>query len=107
MNSAICTLFEGHYHIGVATLVNSLFLHGFRGTVIAGHRGDLPPWAAGAHAKEEAQELMVAAGLTLRFVRVAQPGHLTNLKPHFMLEAWEKHAAGAEGLLYFDPDIVV
>lgn len=101
MKAAVCTLFEGHYHYGVAALVNSLHAHGFRGTVWAGYRGELPPWAAGA------TEYPVADGLTIRFLPLKLEAHFANFKPAFMREVLERHDREADAVCYFDPDIVV
>ena len=107
MKAVVCTLFEGHYHYGVAVLVNSLYAHGFRGTIWIGYRGDLPPWAGGARETDGVAEMKVGEGVTLRFVRLATKDHLTNYKATFMLEVMERHAPAAEAVFYFDPDIVV
>lgn len=111
-SSAICTLFEGHYHCGVAALVNSLYTHGFRGSVYAGYRGELPAWCEPAASNEAlpwpgARTLAVAAGLHLHLLPLAVTGHLTNHKPDFMLQLWAGPAREAPGMVYFDPDIVV
>ena len=112
MNAAICTLFEGHYHYGVATLSNSLYKQGFRGTVYVGYRGELPNWALKGKIEavgdwEGAITLSPVEGIQLVFLSLSTTYSLTNYKPDFMLELWEGPAKNAEALFYFDPDIVV
>jgi hypothetical protein len=104
MTSAICTLFEGDYHLGAAALVNSLSAHGFRGTVYAGYRGPLPPWASTA---DPAGTINVTPDFTFTFVPLTTTIHLTNYKPDFMLDLWQNHCPDAQALFYFDPDIVI
>ena len=107
MISAICTLFEGDYHLGLGAWANSLYAHGYRGTVYAGYRGQLPPWVRGAKESDGFTEFTPAEGLTLKFIPLTTKLHLTNYKPDFMLEVWGKHCPQAEALFYFDPDITI
>ena len=107
MNTAICTLFEGNYHYGVGSLANSLYAHGYRGTIYAGYRGTLPPWALTGKASNRGTDLSPADGLTIRFIPLTTRAHLTNHKPDFMLSLWQDHCPEAEALYYFDPDITV
>lgn len=111
-SSVICTLFEGHYHYGVATLTNSLYNRGFRGDIYAGYRGKLPPWTTREHdtdttSCEGAKTLKVADGLNLHFIPVDTDYHLTNYKPDFLMRVWNGPAKGALKMFYFDPDIVL
>jgi hypothetical protein len=112
MTSSICTLYEGHYHHGVAALSNSLYNSGFRGSVYIGYRGKLPLWSKEAKENrllnwEGGKSLTVAEGLDLHFLPVTTKYHLTNYKPDFMLQLWDGPAKDVEGMFYFDPDIVI
>ena len=112
MKSAICTLFEGHYHYGVAALTNSLYIQGYRGEIYAGFRGELPAWARGIHKSANldwprSYTLEVAPDLLIHFLSLDTDYHLTNYKPDFLLKVWETFAYNADALYYFDPDIVV
>lgn len=112
MNSAVCTLFEGSYHYGLAALTNSLHKVGFRGRLFAGYRGDLPVWAVEAKASliagwPAARSLTVAPGLTIVFLPLETSHHLTNYKADFMLALFDGPASDADALFYVDPDICV
>jgi hypothetical protein len=101
MTSAICTLFEGDYHHGVAALANSLATWGFEGTLWVGFRGELPDWMASA----AGGSLAVGSKMDLRLIPLSTNAHLTNYKPQFMLDLWQNHCSNVEALLYLDPDI--
>ena len=104
--TAICTLFEGDYHFGLAAFVNSLVRSGYTGTVWAGYRGPLPPWLNQLK-KENAQygEYLVTDCIRLVFVPLKVDWHFTNYKPQFMLDLLAGPAHESEYIWYFDPDI--
>jgi hypothetical protein len=111
---AVCTLYEGHYHFGVAALVNSLYNHGFRGTFFIGYRGSLPPWCQATYVSGKdtlwpagCYIYNVAEGMDLHFLPVDTTYHLTNYKAQFMLELIAGPAQDAKGIAYFDPDIII
>lgn len=108
-DSVVCTLFEGHYHNGVAALVNSLYKNGFRGNIFAGYRGSLPAWTNEAKKNdafnwEGATTIEVAEGLHLHFLPVQTEWHLANYKPTFILDV-QQHTNS--NIFYFDPDITI
>jgi len=104
--TAICTLFEGDYHLGLAAFVNSLVRAGYKGTIWAGFRGELPPWLDQLKRLDgKAGEFMVGSQLRLVFVPLETEIHFTNYKPQFMLDLFADQARGCEYLWYFDPDI--
>ncbi|NML63651.1 hypothetical protein HHL22_00355 [Hymenobacter sp. RP-2-7] len=112
MNSAICTLFEGNYHYGVAALINSLCKQGYKGTIYVGYRGKLPDWSANAVQNptlywNDSSILQVSHEVQVHFLPLDTHYHFTNYKPDFILKLWENLASEATAIFYFDPDIVV
>ena len=105
-NTAICTLFEGDYHFGLAVFVNSLVQSGYRGTVWAGYRGPLPPWLNQlSQVDAQRNEYVVADCVRMVFVPLKVDWHFTNYKPQFMLDLLAGPARKSQYLWYFDPDI--
>lgn len=97
MNTAICTLFESRYELGVAALLNSLTAIGFQGLVVAGYKGPEPSLN---YAK------LPEVGIDLWFEKIVTSNHLTNYKPDFMLQVLEDHHEISH-LCYVDPDITI
>lgn len=111
MTTAICTLFEGNYHLGLAALVNSLVANGFKGHIYSGYRGQLPGWAEEATINTEmgfddVRSLKIDQS-HLHFIRLSTDYHFTNYKPDFMLDLWNGPAFAADAMVYLDPDIIV
>jgi hypothetical protein len=102
--SAVCTLYEGDYHLGVAALANSLYLGGFRGKLWIGGRGHRPDWLKDGRPCGENQ--FSFDGMTLHFVDVRTSLFLAQYKPEFMLDVFRVYDPNLQQLFYFDPDIV-
>lgn len=99
-------MFEGHYHYGLAALINSLVKSGFIGLVCVGYRGTLPPWVNQLTCLASAEKYEVASGVQIEFVYLDTDTHFTNFKPDFMLQSIQRHP-NCENIWYFDPDIVL
>lgn len=103
---AICTLYEGDYHLGLAALVNSLVHARYEGTVWVGYRRALPPWLPQLKRLDApGDEFMVSDGVRLVFLPLEVDAHLTNHKPQFMLDLIANRVQDCDYLWYFDPDI--
>lgn len=108
MEIALCTLSEGHYHHGVAALVNSLAASGYEGIVWVGMRGELPAWMTERRNFNPAKNsLQVTTSLSLRVVKIDPPMSLNYFKAQFMLDVLERHQRDAVAIAYIDPDVVV
>jgi hypothetical protein len=106
--AAICTLFEGDYHLGLAAFLNSLVHAEYSGIVWAGYRGNLPPWVKQLRKRGTCESsYLVGGNIELTFLPLEAEIHLTNYKPQFMLDLFEDGAGGCDYLWYFDPDIFV
>jgi hypothetical protein len=112
MKSAICTLYEGTYHLGVAALINSIANRGFRGDIFVGYRGELPEWCDKATVNsslewEGAKTLTIYSDLKVHFLPIVIKYHMANYKAEFMLQLFAGPCMHIDGLAYFDPDIVI
>jgi hypothetical protein len=112
MATVVCTLFEKHYHFGLAALVNSLYRHGYRGPIYAGYKGALPFWSTGRKDNPQlgwlnASTMVVAEGLEIHFLPIESEFHLSLYKSYYMEELFNTVAIDADGIAYFDPDIVI
>ena len=105
MKSIVCTLFEGSYHKGAAALANSLYFHGWRGILVVGYRGALPPWAEGK--LDSTQSLAFAPGASVQFRKLDTPIHFANYKPQFLKLLIKEAATPPDAIFYLDPDIVI
>lgn len=112
MQSVVCTLFEKHYHHGVAALINSLYQNNYRGSVYAGYKGNLPAWCSSGKPNSEipwdgASTFQIAEDFKVHFLPINTEMHFAFYKPYFMIDLFETVGEEVDGIAYFDPDIVI
>jgi hypothetical protein len=100
--TAIATLYEGHYHHGVAALINSAIAIDFDGVFIVGYRDRLPPWVRTLTAVGEDEYAI--AETRIIFYREQAPRHLGYQKPFAALEIFDRFPE-IETVFYADPDV--
>jgi hypothetical protein len=102
MKTAIITLYEGHYHQGVAALINSAVAVGFDGLFIVGYRDRLPPWVQTLTLVGD--EEYAVAKTRIIFYQEEAPRHLGYYKPFFALRIFDRFPE-IDMLFYADPDV--
>ena len=103
MKTAIITSYEGHYHHGVAALINSAISIGFDDLFVVAYRGGLPPWVQTLTAV--GSEEYAVAKTRISFCREEASRHFGYNKPFFALNIFERFPE-IDMLFYADPDIV-
>ncbi|HEY0175322.1 MAG TPA: hypothetical protein VGC08_03025 [Pedobacter sp.] len=101
----VITLYEHHYHFGVAALINSLVNSKFDGLVLIGYRGDLPLWTSQLTTSDTGQGYLVGS-VRVKFERIDTRMHFGYYKPTFIDHVFNTYPS-ADQVYYFDPDIVI
>ena len=102
MKTAIISSYEGHYHYGVAALINSAVAVGFDGLFIIAYRDSLPPWVQNLTSGDNEQYSL--ENTRIYFQREEPPRHFGYQKPFAALNIFERFP-DVETLFYADPDI--
>jgi hypothetical protein len=107
MTTALCTLYEGDFHHGVAALANSLAKAGYHGDLWVGFRGDLPSWANTEPGPHGLVGVARNGGVRVAFVRLETKLHFGCYKPEFLRQVLTTLAPEVGAVAYTDPDLVV
>jgi hypothetical protein len=106
----VCTLYEGEYHLGVAGLINSLVANDYKGHVWVGYKKILPYWLDLSKIKltdAGIKYISITADTNIYFIELHTDYHLTNYKPHFLIDVINILNNDYHSIYYFDCDIVV
>jgi hypothetical protein len=102
------TLCEQNYLAGTVALINSLVRAGFRGTFWVGYRGAPVRWNDRLTFDPSATgPCEISPGVSVRMTAIDIDRHLTHAKAWFALRLLNEWAPAAEGVAYFDPDVIV
>lgn len=104
MNPVLFTLFEGHYHHGVAALINSAIRSGFSGPICLFHRGPLPPWTESLDRVGDCS--WQVANCRITFHRLEIDSYFAYHKPFAARMALDLHPE-CDSVIYADPDVNV
>lgn len=104
-SEAVVTLYEGHYHFGVAALTNSLIKSGFTGLICIGYKGELPKWV-NQFKKLHNSTFCYNDNITIKFILVDSYMHFGYYKPQFLKDMLCQFPS-IQKIYYFDPDIVI
>lgn len=102
-SSIICSICEGRYAYGLATLINSAVSNGFVGKfhIIVGNQ--IPFWASDL--TKEKDNFIINENCTIEFEHVDWGVHLSYYKP-YLLERLLADNPNAK-VFYFDPDVTI
>ncbi|MDN3688873.1 hypothetical protein [Cyclobacterium jeungdonense] len=100
----VFTLFEKHYHYGVAALINSLCVSKFDGLVVVGYKGNLPTWITQFQTNNK--NYYSIKNLYVEFLEIDTILHFGYYKPTAILNIFQNYPS-VEKVFYFDPDIIV
>lgn len=103
MKVHVITLYEGHYHYGVASLINSLVACGFQGNITVHYKNKLPPWTCDLNQVGDNQFQLQDCMLAFRRTEIKR--HFAYHKPFAALEEMTAHP-DCEAVIYADPDIL-
>jgi len=101
----IITLYEGHYHLGVAALANSIVSADFTGLIIVGYKGELPIWVNQLQGISKNLYLL-SKNIQIKFILLDVNMHFGYYKPQFLKKTFEDFPS-VKKVYYFDPDIVM
>jgi hypothetical protein len=101
----VVCVFDGHYNLGAAALINSLVKADFKGLIYIGYRGMLPTWVKQLKFIGN-NHFYVTENILIHFKQVDTDMQLGYYKPFFIKEAFNIYK-NTNKFYFFDVDITV